>query len=192
MKYFFKKLAFSLATCVSVTSCLNAEELLGEPYNIQLKYWEKQPIRYKISIDIIGEKSITINVDIPGKGGLYRTFKKDDVEPYWYLRWMNCSEQDCHKVELFILPSIVKYENHNICLPLISYHIKNSVCNIFSKNNPVWKFVDEYLKKYWSKSWCTKDISREKTVKCENETGDFNEKSFISRICYCVGDSFLW
>jgi len=75
MKYFVKKLAFSLAICVSITSCLNAEEELGEPYVTQLKYWEQQPIRYKMSIDIINEKSIAITVIIPGKTSFYRTFK---------------------------------------------------------------------------------------------------------------------
>ena len=191
MKSFVKKLAFSLAACVSVTSCLNAEGTLKELYNIQLKYWEQQPIRYKMSIDIINEKSIAITVIIPGKTSFYRTFKIDGNTDFnLCLRWMKYINQDCRSVDLFILPNVVEYEEYNVRVPLILCHSKNSVCNIFIKDNPIWKFVDEYLQKYCSKNWCTKDICEEKTVKCEHETGDFYGKSFISWICYCVYNSF--
>jgi len=105
---------------------------------------------------------------------------------------MKCINQDCRSVDLFILPNVVEYEEYNVRVPLILCHSKNSVFNIFIKDNPIWKFVDEYLQKYCSKNWCTKDICEEKTVKCENETGGFNEKSFISRVCHSVGDSFSW
>lgn len=192
MKCFVKKLAFSLAVCVSVTPCSEAVKTRSKHNNIQLKYWEQQPIRYKMSIDVISKESIEITIIVFGKTRFFCNTFRIKADSDWYLKWMKCINQDYLSVDLFILPNVVEYEEYNVRVPLILCHSKNSVCNIFIKDNPIWKFVDEYLRKYWDENWCTKDISKKKTVKCENKIGDFNEKNFISRVCHSVGDSFSW
>lgn len=166
MNCFFKKLAFSLAVCTSVVPGLEATKMYGKHYGehhrLQLDNWSKQPIRYKMSIDVFEDiktppnSTISIKLITPGKKAFTNTYFVADAMSFgWDPQWMSPYDRNFSHMELYILPNTVKYKGKK--LPLISRHLRSRrgesmVFNIFKETHPMWNFVNKYLS-CWVKGW---------------------------------------
>ncbi len=155
MKNFIKKLTFFLATCLCFTSNLDAVKTRNKHNNLQLKHWNQQPVRYKMSVNVFEDnknRKLLIKVITPNQGSFENTYiESKAINKFgWDPRWMSCYDSGIRDIQLYILPKSIKYKSS--VLPLILYKHGSINSNIFNKDHPICSFVDKYLN-YWITSW---------------------------------------